>query len=75
MGRVGRLTRVIWWTAISFMVGSTCFAIASLAGLVPGYFGGFAGSPVATNTVFFAGSLFFTITAYLQFLGGSKSTE
>jgi hypothetical protein len=67
--RVARLTRVIWWTAILFMVGSTCFGMASSAGLVPGFLGDFASSPAAINMVFFVGSIFFTSAAYLQFLG------
>ena len=67
--RVGRLTRVIWWTAILFMVGSTCFAVASSAGLAPRFLGALADSPAAINLVFFVGSIFFTSAAYLQFLG------
>jgi hypothetical protein len=52
-----------------FMVGSTCFAVASSAGLAPKFFGDLADSPAAINLVFFVGAVFFTSAAYLQFLG------
>jgi hypothetical protein len=67
--RVGLFARVTWWISACFVVGAACFAVASAAGLAPRFFGGFAGSPVAINLVFFVGSLFFTTAAYLQLLG------
>ena len=66
--KVGILARIGWWTAALFMIGSTCFALSSAAGLLPGLFGDFARNAAAINSVFFVGSLFFTSAAYLQFL-------
>lgn len=67
--KVGLLARVVWWVSILFMAGSACFAAASAAGLVPAATGPFAVNPAAINLVFFAGSIFFTLAAYLQYLG------
>jgi hypothetical protein len=51
-----------WWIAVLFMIGSACFAGAAAPGL----------SSVAPASVlggvFFAGSLFFTSAAYLQYV-------
>jgi hypothetical protein len=62
------LVRIIWWVSAFFVIGSLCFALASSAGLAPGLFGAFGSDPAAMNLVFFVGSVFFTIAAYLQFL-------
>ncbi len=67
--QLGLLARIGWWISVLFMAGSTCFAVASTAGLAPGIFGAFGRNPVALNLVFFVGSIFFTMAAYLQFLG------
>ncbi len=66
--KVGLYTRLTWWVAALFMVGASCFAVASWAGLMPRWFGSFAASPVEVNLVFFTGSIFFTSAAYLQLL-------
>ncbi len=50
------------------MVGSACFAVASAAGLAPHLFGAFARDTMAINLVFFAGSVGFTLAAWLQLL-------
>ena len=60
--------RIGWWIALSFMVGAACFAVASFAGLSPGNFGRLGSDATLTNSVFFAGSIFFTAAAYLQLL-------
>jgi hypothetical protein len=65
---VGLLSRIGWWIAALFMVGATCFAVASAAGLSPALFGVFARNPRVINGVFFTGSIFFTSAAWLQFL-------
>jgi hypothetical protein len=65
---VGALARIGWWIATLFMIGSTCFAVASAAGLTPGLFGDFARNPTAITLVFFAGSIFFTLAAWLQLM-------
>jgi hypothetical protein len=66
--KVGLFARIIWWVSASFVIGSGCFAISSMAGLTPTLLGSFAGSLTAINLVFFVGSIFFTSAAYLQFL-------
>ncbi|MEO1194024.1 MAG: hypothetical protein AAFY02_19865 [Pseudomonadota bacterium] len=65
---VAGLARIGWWTATLFMIGASCFILASAAGLFPGLFGRFAQSPTAINLTFFIGSLFFTTAAWLQLL-------
>lgn len=52
----------VWWTAVLFAVGSTCFAL----GAAPAYvlLAGRAGDGIT----FFVGSVFFTSAAFLQFL-------
>jgi hypothetical protein len=65
---VALYARLTWWVAALFMIGASCFALASGAGLLPRWFGAFADSPVQLNLVFFTGSLFFTSAAYLQLL-------
>jgi preprotein translocase subunit SecG len=62
------LARIIWWVSAFFVIGSLCFALSSSAGLAPGIFGAFGSSVAAMNLVFFVGSIFFTVAAYLQFL-------
>ena len=66
--KVGLFSRFIWWIAALFMVGASCFAVASWAGLSPALFGAFAANPLEINLVFFVGSIFFTTAAYLQLL-------
>jgi hypothetical protein len=65
---VGLFTRVTWWITVLFMIGASCFAIASWAGLTPRWFGSFAANPFQVSLVFFTGSLFLTAAAYLQLL-------
>jgi hypothetical protein len=67
--KVGLFARVTYLVSALFVIGSTCFATASAAGLMPQLFGNFADSTFVINLVFFVGSLFFTLAAYLQFLG------
>ena len=66
--KVGLFAKSTWLVSAFFLVGSVCFAGASSAGLLPKLLGAFAASPVAINLVFFVGSIFFTLAAYLQFL-------
>ena len=66
---IGLLARIGWGISMLFVIGSGCFAVASVAGFAPEIFGSFAHDPFALNVVFFIGSIFFTLAAYLQFLG------
>ncbi|HET6503475.1 MAG TPA: hypothetical protein VFG87_22220 [Amycolatopsis sp.] len=54
--------RASWWIAVLFIVGSMCFLIGPLPG-----FSAFVGGYVDA-AVFFAGSIFFTAAAALQWL-------
>jgi hypothetical protein len=50
-----------WWMGVLFAVGSTCFAVASFASQ-------WASAPrPAIGVTFFAGSVFFTLAAFVQF--------
>ena len=56
-----RPDRSSWWMALLFGVGSLCFAGASVASQ-------WASAPrPAIGVTFFAGSIFFTVAAYLQY--------
>lgn len=61
------LGAVGWWTGILFAVGSALFALGS----VPGYFN-FVGNTYDAIT-FFAGSIFFTSAAYLQYIESANA--
>jgi len=65
---VGLLARIGWWIATLFMIGSACFAVASAAALFPDLLGAFALETNTINAVFFAGSIFFTLAAWMQLL-------
>jgi hypothetical protein len=54
--------RASWWIAVLFAVGSACFAVGPFPGFVQ-----LVGA-AADAAVFFAGSLFFTAAAALQYL-------
>jgi hypothetical protein len=54
--------RASWWIAVLFIIGSACFAIGPFPGFVQ-----LVGA-AADAAVFFAGSLFFTAAAALQYL-------
>lgn len=62
-----------WWIAVLFMIGSGCFALGSLAGLVPGLSALLFQQAAELNAVFFVGSLFFTSAAYLQLLEAANA--
>jgi hypothetical protein len=60
-------TRLGWWIAVLFMVGSALFAVGGARAAWPDLrWLGWIGA-AAINPVYFAGSLFFTGAAYLQF--------
>ena len=50
-----------WWIGILFSIGSLCFLVGPFPGFVQ-----LVGS-AADGTVFFVGSVFFTVAAFLQF--------
>lgn len=57
-----------WWIAVLFTIGSAIFALGGLAGLGPAIVPGLSSNATWTNEFFFAGSIFFTAAAYLQWL-------
>jgi hypothetical protein len=60
--------RAWWWIALLFAVGSSCFLVGPLPGVVSWI------GPQTDAVVFFVGSLFFTVAAALQWwdcLGGA----
>jgi len=60
--RTAQPTRTgLWWTAVLFIVGSSCFALGSF----PPYSSWVGAS--ADGVTYFVGSLFFTSAATLQF--------
>jgi hypothetical protein len=56
--------RRMWWIAVLFAIGSTCFLVGPFPGLVQ-----LVGSEIDA-LVFFVGSLFFTSAAALQYVDG-----
>lgn len=58
-----------WWTACLFMVGSLCFAVAS----VPGYAS--LVDPAVVGGTYFVGSIFFTSAAFLQLLQSGRPVD
>jgi len=60
--------RLAWWIAVLFIIGSSCFALASFASNWPQYLSPEFGQGSVINRVFFVGSLFFTAAAWLQLL-------
>ncbi len=66
-------TELGWWISVLFMIGSSCFALASLVGIAPHLFGTSFQQPSVLNAVFFSGSIFFTSAAYLQLLEAANA--
>jgi hypothetical protein len=58
--------RLAWWIAVLFVIGSACFAVASFAANWPQYCPAVLVHSGIINAVFFAGSIFFTLAAWLQ---------
>ncbi len=55
-----------WWIGIVFAVGASLFMLGSMLSLAPTLARDWSLSPNAVSAVFFAGSIPFTIAAYLQ---------
>jgi len=62
-----------WWIAVLFMIGSACFALASVPGLSAGLLGKWIPTATEINAVFFAGSIFFSAAGYLQLLEATNA--
>ncbi|MEP5763553.1 MAG: hypothetical protein ABJ308_03135 [Halieaceae bacterium] len=57
-----------WWIALSFAIGSTHFLIGALAANWPAAFPALLQEGEVVGWVFFTGSIFFTMAAWLQWL-------
>ncbi|WFB34536.1 hypothetical protein P3T73_10220 [Kiritimatiellota bacterium B12222] len=62
-----------WWISILFMIGSSCFALGSIIGVLPQAFDAILQQPTVVNSIFFTGSLFFTSAAYCQLLEAANA--
>ena len=58
--------RLNWWIGTVFALGSTLFAAASILSLAPELAASCGVTPLGVNAIYFAGSLPFTMAAYLQ---------
>ena len=61
-------SRLAWWIACLFIVGSACFAMGSFASNWPHAAPRLLADATAIGRVFFVGSIFFTSAAWLQWL-------
>jgi hypothetical protein len=64
-----------WWIGTVFAVGSLLFALASVLSLAPALARAWSLDSTAINAIFFAGSIPFTIAAYLQLYQAANAGE
>jgi hypothetical protein len=64
-----------WWIGVLFAVGALLFAIASVLSLAPKLVQAWSLDTAGINTVFFAGSIPFTIAAYLQLFQSANANK
>jgi hypothetical protein len=64
-----------WWIGSVFAVGSLLFALASVLSLAPALARAWSLDSTAINAIFFAGSIPFTIAAYLQLFQAANAHE
>ena len=64
-----------WWIGVIFAVGSLLFALASLLSLWPHLAAAWALDSTGINAIYFAGSIPFTIAAYLQLFQAANAGE
>ncbi len=64
-----------WWIGIVFALGSLLFAIASLLSLNPALAKAWSLDLLQVNAIFFAGSVPFTVAAYLQLFQAANAGE
>jgi hypothetical protein len=64
-----------WWIGTVFAVGSLLFALASVLSLAPALARAWSLDATAINAIFFAGSIPFTIAAYLQLFQAANAGE
>ncbi len=59
-------SKLNWWIGVVFALGSLLFAAASVLSLSPALAARFSLETVSINAIYFAGSIPFTVAAYLQ---------
>ena len=64
-----------WWIGIIFAVGALLFALASVLSLWPNLAAAWSLDSTAINAIFFAGSIPFTIAAYLQLFQAANAGD
>ncbi len=64
-----------WWIGTVFALGSLLFAGASVLSLAPALARAWSLEPMEVNAIFFAGSIPFTIAAYLQLFQAANAGE
>lgn len=64
-----------WWIGVIFAIGSLCFAVASLLSLSPWLARTLALDSTAVNSIYFIGSIPFTLAAYLQLWQAANAGE
>jgi hypothetical protein len=64
-----------WWIGVIFAIGALLFAIASVLSLAPKLAQAWSLDTAGINRVFFAGSIPFTIAAYLQLFQSANVDE
>jgi predicted membrane protein len=64
-----------WWIGIIFAIGSLLFAVASVLSLAPALAHAWSLDATGINAIFFAGSIPFTIAAYLQLFQAANAGE
>ena len=64
-----------WWIGIIFALGSLLFAVASVLSLNPALAKAWSLDSMQINAIFFAGSIPFTIAAYLQLYQAANAGE
>jgi hypothetical protein len=67
--------RLNWWIGVVFALGSLLFALASVLSLAPALARAWSLDSTGINAVFFAGSISFTIAAYLQLLQAANAGD
>jgi hypothetical protein len=64
-----------WWIGVIFAIGSLLFALASVLSLWPHLAAAWSLDSTGINAIFFAGSIPFTIAAYLQLFQAANAGE
>ncbi|GAG24018.1 unnamed protein product, partial [marine sediment metagenome] len=64
-----------WWIGVVFATGSLLFLVGSVASLAPSLASTWSLDSTTINAIFFAGSIPFTIAAYLQLFQAANAGE